>query len=377
MALTAAETARYSRHLLLAEVGSSGQERLRAARVLVVGAGGLGSPAALYLAASGVGRLGIVDCDRLEMSNLQRQVLYATSDVGAPKAVAGRVRLAALNPEIDVVAHAVELVAANVCEIVGGYDLVLDGSDRIGTRYLVNDACVLLRRPLVSAAIHRFEGQATTYVPGIGPCYRCLFPDAATAGIATCAEAGVLGVLPGVLGVIQATEAIKIILGVGDLLVGRLLAYDALEMSFREFRFERRSNCAVCGEAPSITRPVDATADRPEQLIRCRRLTPAELQELMNAAARGEAAVELVDVREPHEFETGHLPGARSVPLASLEPNLDTLRQAATVVFMCRSGARSEAACALAMRRGLREPVHLYGGLLAWAASIDTSFRVA
>ncbi|MGC1729354.1 MAG: molybdopterin-synthase adenylyltransferase MoeB, partial [Steroidobacteraceae bacterium] len=253
MSLNAAERARYQRHLALREIGVTGQERLKAARVLIVGAGGLGSPAALYLAAAGCGTLGLLDFDRVDVSNLQRQVLFDTAGLERPKAEAGRERLAALNPEIHIVSHVLELQAGNVREVLAGYDLVLDGTDRLATRYLVNDACVLFGKSLVSAAIHRFEGQLITYVPERGPCYRCLFPEAAEALVPNCAEAGVLGVLPGVLGTLQATEAIKLITGVGEPLIGRLLTYDALEMRFREFHVARRPDCAVCGVAPTIT----------------------------------------------------------------------------------------------------------------------------
>lgn len=251
--LTPTEMSRYSRHLALREIGVAGQEKLKAARVLVVGAGGLGSPSTLYLAAAGVGTLGLIDNDRIDVSNLQRQVLYDTRQVGEPKVEAAQRRLRALNPEINVEVHDVELRAANIAAIVARYDVVLDGTDRFATRYIVNDACVMLRKPLVSAAIHRFEGQALTYVPDRGPCYRCLFPDPPAAGLVpNCAEAGVLGVLPGVMGSIQATEAIKLIVGAGELLVGRLLTYDALGLRFAEFRFERRDDCPVCGRSPSI-----------------------------------------------------------------------------------------------------------------------------
>ncbi|HKC16559.1 MAG TPA: molybdopterin-synthase adenylyltransferase MoeB, partial [Steroidobacteraceae bacterium] len=227
MSLSDSERERYSRHLLLPEIGAAGQEKLKRARVLVVGAGGLGSPASLYLAAAGVGTLGIVDHDRVDLSNLQRQLLFATSDVGAGKAVTAQARLRALNPDISVVAHELELRGDNALELLRPYDLVVDGSDRLATRYLVNDACVLLGKPLVSAAIHRFEGQAMSYVPGRGPCYRCLFPESAEGAVPNCAEAGVLGVLPGMLGALQATEAIKLVLGLGEALIGRLLTYDA------------------------------------------------------------------------------------------------------------------------------------------------------
>jgi sulfur-carrier protein adenylyltransferase/sulfurtransferase len=376
MGLSDSEVERYSRHLLLAEVGRAGQEKLRAARVLIVGAGGLGSPAALYLAASGIGTLGVVDCDQVELSNLQRQIVFGTEDLAQPKALAAGRRLRALNPDIAVVAHVLELRADNVAAILGQYDLAVDGTDRLGTRYLVNDACVILGKPLVSAAIHRFEGQAMTYVPGRGPCYRCLFPDATAAAVPSCAEAGVLGVLPGVLGAIQATEAIKLILGQGELLVGRLLTYDALEMRFREFPFERRTDCAVCGDAPRITEPADAAAVCRDDTVPLRRLSPRQLVALLQDSEHGGPAVRLIDVREPAEYAAGHLAGAVSMPLAELERADWTPAADGATVFMCRSGTRSVRACAIAARRGLREPSHLEGGLLAWAAVIDQTLRV-
>src|SRR5882724_10220133 len=279
MTLSAAELARYHRHLVLDEIGIAGQEKLKAARVLVIGAGGLGSPAALYLAGSSVGTLGIADCDRVDVSNLHRQLLFDTSGIARLKADAARERLESLNPQIAVIAHAVELKAANVRAVLGGYDLVLDGTDRLSTRYLVNDACVILAKPLVAAAIHRFEGQVMTYVPGRGPCYRCVFPQAPEGGVANCAQAGVLGVLPGVLGTLQATEAIKLITGVGDPLTGRLLTYDALEMRFHEFRVARRPDCAVCGDAPTITEPRDPAPLPGAAAGAVRRLTASVLSE--------------------------------------------------------------------------------------------------
>lgn len=376
MELSASEHERYSRHLLLAEVGRAGQEKLRAARVLVVGAGGLGSPAVLYLVAAGVGTVGLVDCDKVELSNLQRQILFDTDDVARPKVAAARDRLLELNPHVEVVAHELEICAANVGAIVSEYHVVIDGSDRVGTRYLVNDSCVILHKPLISAAIHRFEGQAMTYVPGRGPCYRCLFPDAAQAQIASCAEAGVIGVLPGVLGTIQATEAIKLILGLGDLLVGRLLTYDALEMRFHEFPFERRPDCAVCGVAPRITVPADADPFRQGAPRSLRRLLPSELFALLQEADHGGPPVRMIDVREPLEFDAGHLAGAVSVPLAQIERMEWSSARAGPTVFMCRSGARSLQACAIASRQGLPELSHLEGGLIAWAAAIDPTLRI-
>jgi sulfur-carrier protein adenylyltransferase/sulfurtransferase len=377
MPLSGAERARYQRHLALSEIGLAGQERLKAARVLVIGAGGLGSPAALYLAAAGVGTLGIVDFDRVDLSNLHRQVLFESAGIGQLKAEAARERLARLNPEITLIAHALELRAANVRAVLQPYDVILDGTDRLATRYLVNDACVIMGKPLVSAAIHRFEGQAMTYVPGRGPCYRCLFSDAPDGVIANCAEAGVLGVLPGVLGTIQATEAVKLVTGVGEPLTGRLLTYDALEMRFQEFSFARRPDCAVCGDHPSIIEPRDTgelcAAGAGGSLERVRILSAPQLQALLTQ--RGESLV-LIDVREPHEFSTGRLEGAINIPIAELVRRLGEIPRQATPVFLCRSGRRSLAACALAVTAGIEAPAHLEGGLLAWAAEIDPALTL-
>jgi len=377
MSLTPAELARYHRHLVLDEIGVAGQQKLKSARVLVIGAGGLGSPAALYLAAAGIGTLGILDCDRVEVSNLQRQVLFGTGDVARLKVDAARERLESLNPQISVVAHAVELRAANVRAVLSDYDLVLDGTDRLSTRYLVNDACVIFGKPLVAAAIHRFEGQAMTYVPGRGPCYRCLFPEAADGVVPNCAEAGVLGVLPGVLGAIQATEAVKLILGIGEPLIGRLLTYDALDMRFTEFPVERRRDCAVCGDRPTITAPRDPEgpfgAAAPDSV---RRLTATGLRALLDQHPRTHSLV-LVDVREPREFVTGHLEGAINIPVAELQQRLVEIAPQASPVFICRSGSRSLAACAVALRAGIAAPAHLEGGLLAWASEVDPTLAVA
>jgi adenylyltransferase/sulfurtransferase len=370
--LSQADLARYSRHLALREIGVQGQEKLKAASVLLVGAGGLGSPAALYLAASGVGTIGVIDNDRVDVSNLQRQVLYDTQSVGRPKADAAKERLLGLNPEIELVSHPVELRASNVREIFGKYDVVLDGTDRFNTRYLTNDACVILRKPLVSAAIHRFEGQAMTYVPDQAPCYRCLFPEPPADGLVpNCAEAGVLGVLPGVMGTIQATEAIKLIVGIGEPLLGRLLTYDALAMRFGEFRFTRRSDCAVCGDQPTIHEPADlAEVCSADVMAQVRRLSPVELRELFGKIA-------IVDVRSPQEFGVSHLPEAVNIPVAEVQQRLAEIPRDQPVVFICRSGARSMTASAIATRAGLANVAHLEGGLLGWAKALDQSFVVA
>lgn len=372
--LSSSERERYSRHLMLPEIGIAGQEKLKAARVLVVGAGGLGSPASLYLAAAGVGTLGIVDHDRVDLSNLQRQLLFDTASVGTAKALSAQTRLTALNTEIRVIAHDLELRADNALSLLGDYDVILDGSDRLSTRYLVNDACVLLKRPLVSAAIHRFEGQAMTYVPGAAPCYRCLFPQAEEAIVPNCATAGVLGVLPGMLGTVQAAEAIKLILHLGSPLTGRLLTFDALSMQWREFRFARRADCAVCGTRPTIT-SLQTTASvlpRPDQ-----RWSPRQLRERLDQAAAANSALALIDVREPREFALAHLAGATNIPLAQLPHRLSELASRRSVVFMCRSGGRSRAAWELAARSGHTDIADLEGGLLGWAATIDPTFSVA
>ncbi len=376
MSLGAAERERYSRHLLLPEIGASGQEKLKAARVLIVGAGGLGSPAGLYLAAAGIGTLGILDHDRVDLSNLQRQLLFDTASVGSSKALSAQARLRALNPEINVIAHELELGAGNALELLRQYDCIVDGSDRLSTRYLVNDACVILQRPLVSAAIHRFEGQAMTYVPGRGPCYRCLFPESAAGVAASCAEAGVLGVLPGMLGALQATEAIKLILGLGEPLVGRLLTYDALAMQWREFRFARREDCAVCGSKPAIRTLADSVAHGSAPRGPCRAMQVPQLRALLRDSA-GPAHITVVDVREPREYAVGHLAGALNIPVADLPRRRAEIPLEFPVVFVCRSGTRSRAACELVAGTGIQEPASLEGGMLAWAAQIDPEMQVA
>ena len=371
MPLSETERLRYSRHLLLGEVGLEGQQRLRAARVLIVGAGGLGSPAALYLTAAGVGRIGLIDGDHVDLSNLQRQILFDSASIGAPKAETARRRLLQLNPEIEVIAHAEELRAANAAQLLAQYDLVLDGSDRLTTRYLVNDACVLHRKPLVSAAVHRFEGQAMSYVPGQGPCYRCLFSSNSEGLVPNCAEAGVLGVLPGVMGTLQATEAIKLITGIGTPLVGRLLTYDALELRFREFRFARRDDCAVCGDHPTITTLQDAPELCAADIAGLQQYTAAQLQQLLGDPRRA-AELCLIDVRDASEYASGHLRQSCNIPLAELSTRLMEFRGPGQPVFVCLSGIRSLRACALAVAGGIQRPGHLIGGLRLWTGPLAT-----
>jgi len=392
MAMTATEKQRYARHLSLAEIGAAGQSRLKNSKVVVIGAGGLGSPSALYLAAAGVGKLALVDYDVVDLSNLQRQVLFTNADVAQSKVAAAAKRLAALNPDIEVVAHDLQLTADNILDTLREYDVVIDGTDRVSTRYLINDACVILGKPLVSAAIHRFEGQALTYLPERGPCYRCLFPNAKDGQVPNCADAGVLGVLPGVMGSIQATEAIKLILGIGELLTGRLLTYDALTTRFDEFTVARRTDCAVCGEHPTILTPQDAvpkSKTTAAQRALISHSTPRQLQLRLESAAESTTPILLVDVREPHEFERGHLAGCVNVPIGELAARMDELVASLSgssrgrssrpdVVFVCRSGGRSLQACEMAVGARLTAvPINLDGGLLAWARDVDPEFVVA
>ncbi len=373
--LTADECARYSRHLSLPEIGVVGQEKIKTARILIVGAGGLGSPASLYLAAAGVGTLGIIDHDRIDLSNLQRQILFESTQLGASKADTARARLLALNPEISVQAYNQKLTADNAVQLIQPYDLVIDGSDRLATRYLINDVCVILRKPLVSAAIYRFEGQAMTYVPERGPCYRCLFPQSIDGMVPNCAEAGVLGVLPGVFGALQAAEALKIVLDIGTPLLGRLLTFDALDMRWQEFKFTRRLDCAVCGESASIRTPQDsAAAGQSRVALLIERLQPRALHARLQLI--GDPPI-LIDVRENHEYSVSHLPEAINIPLRELSQRLGEIRAAATSIFICRSGARSLAAASLAIEAGHPSVAHLEGGMLAWAQDIEPAMVVA
>lgn len=370
ISLSKDELSRYSRHLSLSEFGMAGQEKIKAAKVVVIGAGGLGSPSLLYLAAAGVGTIGIVDFDKVDVSNLQRQVLFTSSEVGQPKAKVAAERLSALNPLINVNAHELELNASNVMDVLRDYDVVLDGCDRFATRYLVNDACVLLKKPLFSAAIHRFEGQAFTYIPDQGPCYRCLFPEQPSGDlIPNCATAGVLGVLPGVMGTIQATEAIKLIAGLGVGLSGRLLTYDALDMRFAEFEFARRHGCAVCGDHPSITEPheevaVCASDNEPS-------ITAKELETLLQMPVQD---MQLIDVRDPHEFAIGHLPQAINIPMTSLGARLQSLDRNKRMIFVCLSGMRSQRACQMAKQLNFLNAVNVSGGLQEWNRTVDARY---
>jgi molybdopterin/thiamine biosynthesis adenylyltransferase/rhodanese-related sulfurtransferase len=364
---------RYKRHLLLDGVGPEGQAVLLASSALVIGAGGLGSPAALYLAAAGVGRIGIVDFDRVDASNLQRQILYATEDVGARKTEVAARKLRALNPDVDVRLHEVKLDASNASEIFAAYDVVLDGTDTFPSRYLASDVCVWQKKPLVSGSVMRFEGQVAVFDARRGPCYRCLFPEPPPPELApNCAEAGVLGVLPGVIGVLQATEVLKLLLGAGEALVGRLLVYDALAMEFKTFRIPKDPACAVCGERPTISAPIDyaafcsaagaGVAQEPE-------IGPRALRAQLDAGAD----LLLLDVREPFEAEIASIPGARLIPIGQLESRLVELEpwRARDVVVHCRTGGRSRRACELLRSKGFAHVSNLTGGIEAWALEVD------
>ena len=372
--LSRGEIARYSRHLIMPEVTIEGQRRLKQSSVLLIGAGGLGSPAALYLAAAGVGRLGIVDFDVVDESNLQRQVLHDTSWVGKPKLESAKARLAALNPHVEVETHPVALTRDNALSLLGPYDVIVDGTDNFETRYLTNDACFFLGKPNVYGSIFRFEGQASVFWPPRGPCYRCLYPEPPPPGLVpSCAEGGVLGILPGVVGALQATEAIKILLGIGEPLVGRLLLYDALAMSFEELQLRRDPACPLCGEDPSIKELQDYVAfcgaGRGEAEAPLEEITARELKRRLDAGDD----LAIVDVREPHEWAICRIPGARLVPLGTLAARLHEFDSARAYVLHCKSGVRSAKAVTQLRQAGFRRLLNLRGGILAWAREVDPS----
>jgi sulfur-carrier protein adenylyltransferase/sulfurtransferase len=367
------EIARYSRHLIMPEVTIEGQRRLKRSSALLVGAGGLGSPAALYLAAAGVGRIGIVDFDVVDESNLQRQILHDTTWVGRPKLDSAKARLSALNPHVRVETHAAALTRDNALEILAGYDVVVDGTDNFETRYLTNDACFFLKKPNVYGSIFRFEGQASVFWPDRGgPCYRCLYPEPPPPGLVpSCAEGGVLGILPGVVGGLQATEALKILLGIGEPLVGRLLLYDALAMRFDEVKLRRDPECPLCSPRATIHELQDYPAfcgtGRGGDAEPVEEIGAAELKRRLDA---GEP-LEILDVREPHEWAICRIPGARLVPLGSLAERMHELDTARTYVLQCRSGVRSAKALGVLRQAGFRRLLNLRGGVLAWAREVD------
>ena len=371
------ELLRYSRHLILPEVGVDGQRRLKAGRILLIGAGGLGSPLALYLAAAGVGTLGLVDFDVVDVSNLQRQVLHGTKDVGRPKLESARERILDVNPHVHVEAYETKLTSANALDIIRDYDVVIDGTDNFATRYLTNDACVLLGKPNVYGSIFRFEGQASVFATEEGPCYRCLFPEPPPPGLVpSCAEGGVLGVLPGLVGTIQATEGIKLILGVGEPLIGRLLLVDALSMRFRTVKLKKDPACPVCGThelkelidydqfcgvSPAVSSASAASASEiPE-------ITPSELAERLR---RGDD-LDLIDVREPYELDIARIPDVRLIPLGSLAEALPELDPARETVVICRTGNRSGKAVKQLQAAGFARVWNLAGGIHRWSDEVD------
>jgi len=372
------EILRYSRHLIIPEVGMEGQKKLKAASVLLVGTGGLGAPLGLYLAAAGIGRIGLVDFDTVDFTNLQRQVIHFTSDVGRKKLDSAAEKMQAINPHLKITRHEVALTSENALEILKDYDLVIDGTDNFPTRYLVNDACVLLGKPNVYGSIFRFEGQATVFAYEGGPCYRCLYPEPPPPGLVpSCAEGGVLGILPGTIGLIQATEAVKLILGIGEPLVGRLLLYDALGMRFRELKLRKNAECPVCGEHPTVTKLIDyqqfcgIPQHPPKQESN---VTEGEIEvtEVKEKLDRGDNFV-LIDVREPHEYQICSIPGAKLVPLGEIGKRLDEFDKAADIVIHCKSGMRSARACGILKAAGFQHVRNMKGGILAWSDRVDPS----
>ena len=366
------ELQRYSRHLIMPEVTLDGQRRLKTARVLGIGAGGLGSPVALYLAAAGVGKIGIVDFDNVDLSNLQQHILHGTKDIGRAKLESARDRLRDINPEIEIELHNCRFSSENATELVSGYDVVVDGSDNFPTRYLSNDVCVFERKPNVYGSVFRFEGQTTVFAPHLGgPCYRCLFPEPPpTDSVPNCAQAGVLGVLPGIIGMLQAIETIKLIIGIGEPLVGRLLHFDALKVKFRELNLRRDPQCPVCGENQTIFAPIDydqfcgARADQAVPTI--------SVQELKGKMDAGEA-FELVDVREPFEYEIARIDGAKLIPLGEIGERFGELQEEQPIIVHCHSGQRSAQAVRLLRQRGFTKVYNLEGGIDAWSDQIDSS----
>ncbi len=375
------ELLRYARHLTLPDVGVAGQRRLKAARVLMIGAGGLGSPVGLYLAAAGVGTLGIVDPDIVDRSNLQRQVLHGTSSLGRTKLDSARDRLEDINPHVRIETHPVRFSSDNALELVAGYDVVVDGTDNFPTRYLVNDACVIAGKPNVYGSIFRFEGQNSVFWAERGPCYRCLFPEPPAPGsVPSCAEGGVLGVLPGIVGSIQAMETIKLLLGIGEPLIGRLLLFDSLRMTFREMQLQRDPSCPVCGEHPTIRELIDydlfcgvptATTQENSMANEVPEITVSELNQRLGRGDR----LAIIDVREPHEWEIGNLgpQGARLIPLGELPERMDEIDPDEEIVLHCRSGGRSAQALELLRAHGYSRLLNLKGGILAWSDTIDPS----
>jgi adenylyltransferase/sulfurtransferase len=367
---------RYARHLILPEIGLDGQKKISGCSVLCIGAGGLGSPVALYLAAAGIGRLGIVDFDRVELSNLQRQIIHATDELGRSKAQSARASIRRVNPNVEVVLHESRLESQNALEIIRPYDIVIDGTDNFPTRYLTNDACVLLKKPNVYGSIFRFEGQASVFAPHLGaPCYRCLYPEPPPAGaVPSCAEGGVLGVLPGVIGLIQATEALKLVVGIGKSLMNRLLLYDALEMRFRELKLRRDPQCPVCGEHPTITKLIDyeafcgSSAQAQDELAHPDEVTVQDLKKALDTPSLG---IRVFDVREPGEYQIAHIHGVPLLPLSQLARRFSELDREQAYYIHCKIGVRSLQAVEFLRQHGFKNLKSVRGGITAWSQEID------
>ncbi len=370
------EIARYSRHLIMPEVALDGQKKLKAAKVLTIGAGGLGSPLAMYLAAAGVGTLGIVDFDVVDESNLQRQIIHGTSDVGRKKMESAKETIKNINPNVEVIGFEEPLSSENALEIFKDFDIIVDGTDNFPTRYLVNDACVLLGKPNVYGSIFRFEGQASVFHAEEGPCYRCLYPEPPPPGLVpSCAEGGVLGILPGAIGIIQATETVKLILGAGEPLIGRLMLYDALGMSFREMKLRKDPNCPICGENPTVTELIDyqefcgiPQAQAVEEENNVPEITVQELKQKMDNGDN----VNVLDVREPHEYEVANI-GVKLIPLGELPQRIAELDSDENFAIHCKSGARSAKAVKLLQDAGFQNAYNVKGGITAWSEEIDAS----
>jgi molybdopterin/thiamine biosynthesis adenylyltransferase/rhodanese-related sulfurtransferase len=372
------EILRYSRHLIMPEVGMEGQLKLKNASVLLVGAGGLGAPLGLYLAAAGIGRIGMVDFDVVDFTNLQRQVIHGTKDVGRKKLDSAMDKMADINPNVKLEKHEVALTSENALDIIRNYDYVVDGTDNFPTRYLVNDACVLLKKPNVYGSIFRFEGQCTVFAYPGGPCYRCLYPEPPPPGLVpSCAEGGVLGILPGIIGLMQATEAVKLILGVGEPLVGRLVLYDALAMRFRELKLRRNPECPVCGDHPTIHQLIDYQEfcgvphqeAPPAPVLDLTDIEPTEVKQKID---RGDKFT-LIDVREPHEYQICKIPTSVLIPLGDLPKRLNELDKNAEIVAHCKSGVRSGKATNLLRENGFKNVRNMKGGILAWSDKVDPS----
>lgn len=373
--LSKEEIYRYSRHLLIPEVGIKGQKKLKASKVLIIGTGGLGSPVSLYLAAAGIGKIGLIDHDVVDESNLQRQIVHSTSSIGVPKVESAKERLLEINPYIEIETYPLLLSRDNALEIMKEYDLIIDGTDNFSTRYLVNDACFFLKKPYVYGSIFRFDGQVTVFFPEVGPCYRCLYPEPPPPGtVPSCAEGGVFGVLPGVIGALQATEAIKLLLNIGEPLIGKLLLYDALKMEFRGLKIKKDPNCPLCGENPSIHALVDYEsfcgienyAIDPQV-----ELSPQEVRDKLKNSSQ----IKILDVREPHEWEICHLPGSIFIPLNELPSKLSELDPTKEYIVVCKVGKRSYSALELLLGAGFKA-YHLRGGLNAYAKEVDPTIPI-